>query len=178
MHKPILSWHNILPKMFTNPRFYQISCTCYEALINGVRAGIVIAARPVTYDYYVLDKLDSDALWKLKCTNVFGAAFVAAADEFHSRHTYVNHVDEKIYETLRIVPPFRKRYWLLRPDMAVVGEQVSFQFNQCQVQRGAPTRPLPPARLPAGLQAGQHPDGRPGRCLTSHPAGHQRLRRP
>ena len=125
MLKPAPNWDELLPNIFYDTRFHKTSRRRWQVEINGNRAGIVVAWRPVDYDNYALNKADIDRLLELKRDAKFHAAFVVIATVAgNSNRTYVGYRDaEELHETLRSVPPRNGpygEYWLLREDISPV----------------------------------------------------------
>ena len=77
--RPAPNWDELLPKMFHDNRFHKTSRRRWQTQINGTRAGIVVALRPVDYQNYALNKADLDRLLELKQDGSFHAAFVVFA---------------------------------------------------------------------------------------------------
>lgn len=127
--RPATNWNELLPRIFTDPRFQKsrTSRRRWQANINGTRVGIVVAWRPADYDNFALNKADIELLLKLKQEGTFDEVFVvlASADEnFDS--TYVGYCDAvEFYETLKSVPSRKGphgNYWLIRGDFSLLGD--------------------------------------------------------
>jgi hypothetical protein len=127
------NWHDHLPNIFTDSRFYKTSRRRWQIEVNGARAGIVVAWRPADYENFALNKADLDRLLQLKQDASFAAAFVVLATvtgNFPSG--YVGHRDaEELHEALKTVR-FRTgphgEYWLLREDFSLLDADTHIPF--------------------------------------------------
>jgi hypothetical protein len=115
-----------LPNIFGGPPWRQTSRYRYRANINGLKVGVVIAARTWRYDNHALNKSDMDLLLEYKKSGKIDAAFVVTARvSKDNAQTYVNYRDaEELYEILKDVAPRMGEfgeYWILRPDLTPLG---------------------------------------------------------
>jgi hypothetical protein len=121
MLNPESSWDASIPNIFTDPRFHKAngSSRRYQIVVNGVRAGIIVAWRPDDRSNFALNEADLNRLLELKRDASFNAAFVViAASNGNFERTYVGHRDaEELAEELKSAR-LRKGphgdYWLLQ----------------------------------------------------------------
>jgi hypothetical protein len=124
------SWADILPSMFSDPRFKQLDHYRLRANIDGIRVGIVVASRSRKFFNHALGKKYLDRLLEAKRTGKIAAAFVVTARVSKDyTYIYVGYCDaEKLYELLKDVLPRKSEfgeYWLLQPDLTPLGAAAS-----------------------------------------------------
>lgn len=127
------NWDELLPTMFTDPRFHQNKKNRrrWYAVINGCRAGIVVASRTANFDNHSLNKEDIDQLLKLRKDGTFDVVFIVLASVGENYASeYIDHRDaEQLYETLQSVL-FRKgpygEYTLLCGDFTLLDAEIGF----------------------------------------------------
>jgi len=133
MPSPALNWNELLPNIFNDSRFHKTSRRRWQIGLNGMRAGIVVAWRPVDYENFGLNKADIDRLLELRRDASFDAAFIVIGTvSGNFGRTYVGHRDaEELFETLKSVP-FRNgpygEYWLLREDFTPLDATTDVPF--------------------------------------------------
>jgi hypothetical protein len=119
---------DIVPKIFTDPRFHKSGGTSRRWQINngGFRVGIVVAWCPEGYANFALNKEDLDKLLEFRGEELFMAVFVVTARSTGSYDTgdftrvYVGHRDAEelagVLKSARLRKGPHGDYWLLTAE--------------------------------------------------------------
>ena len=78
-----------LPNMFRGPLFRQTSRYRYRAKIDGIKVGVVVAARTWRFDNHALGTSDFDRLLEYKSDGKIDFAFVVAARSLEGQPPYL-----------------------------------------------------------------------------------------
>ena len=128
---PAPDWDKILPEMFIDRRFTPSGRRRYQALIDGVSVGIVVAFKPHNYENYGLNHDDMAKLIYFQQERHFQVIFVVLATDDGNGPIYVGHrdaveVDKAIGNVKCRQGPWGE-YWLLRPDFMLIDYQLRIQ---------------------------------------------------
>ena len=85
------NWDEIIPQLFTDPRFKPAGRRRKLICVDGVWAGIVIAWQPSDYANFGLNQEDMDRLFQKRGDGLLDVGFVVQATIENSKPVYVAH---------------------------------------------------------------------------------------
>jgi hypothetical protein len=117
---------DVLPGIFADPRWRELSRYRLFAIIGGARVGVVLATKKPPFANYAVNKVDFDRLLAGKSVGKIDQAFVVFARINDLGMTYVGHVEADHMHG--IVQAMRPRngpfgpFWTLSPDIAGIAD--------------------------------------------------------
>jgi hypothetical protein len=125
---PTPNWNEVLPSIFSDPRFRQTSRNRWRIDLDGTRAGIVVAWRTWRFENHALNQNDMNRLRDFMRDGKLDAAFVVAAriaPRASTAQVYVSYRDaQELHDMLKSILPLDAGFgpfWLLRQHLVPLG---------------------------------------------------------